>query len=361
VRTEERETLQRQFRAVDVAPAMTPPRYIVQNQLSFVTCGAIGRSFRFLPSRRVVELIWYVLAVMAQRSRVQIHEVLFMSNHFHVLLTDRDGVLPDFMRDLNSLLSRGLNALRGSTGSNVEKGYNIVIPTDEAKVVEHAVYTLTNPCNAHLVKRAAQWHGVTSLGLEYGRSTTWRRPSEGLWKSVADALAGRPRNPRHTMRTSEFRLRHAGRTALPESVELTLVRPGVMLELSDVALREHIRAEVRRVEDDLIVERRTAGRDIVGMHRVLSQSYTDTPTTSRVLFETAPRVSGKSRWARLEALARRHAFERAHAVARDAIAEVLAQAGKLGRYLAARLAAIDLPDGAFLLRRRYACIRGLAT
>jgi REP element-mobilizing transposase RayT len=346
---------------VDVASAMTPPRYIVQNQLVFLTCGAIGRSFRFLPTRRVVELLWYVLAVMSQRSRIQIHEVLFMSNHFHVLLTDRDGVLPDFMRDFNSLLSRGLNALRGSTGSNVEKGYNIVLPTDDAKVVEHAIYTLTNPCNAHLVERAAQWPGVTSLGLEYGRSMTFRRPSDGLWKSVADALAHLGRTPRSNASASDGRLRHAGRTALPETVELTLVRPAVMPELSDVALREYIRAEVRRVENDLIIQRRSEGRGVVGMQRVLTQSYTDTPTTSRVLFEMTPRVSGKSRWARLEALARRLAFERAHAVARDAIAEVLGQAHRLGRHLAARLAAIDLPDGAFLLRRRYGCICGVAT
>ena len=336
---------------------MTPPRYIVQNQLCFVTCSAIGRSFRFLPTRHVVELIWYILAVMTQRSGVQIHEVIFMSNHCHLLLTDRDGVLPDFMRDLNSLLSRGLNALRGSTGSNVEKSYNIVTPTDGAKVVEHAVYALTNPCNAHLVKRAAQWQGVTTLGLEYGRTVTLRRPSGGLWKSIADALANLQRKPRSTARTSEGRLRHAGRTTLPETVELALVRPAVMLEHSDVALRELIRAEVRRVEDRLIVERRGAGRDVMGMRRVLSQSYTDTPTTSRVLFQTTPRVSGRT-WARLEALGRRLEFERAHAVARDAIAELLTQARTLGERLAAQFAAIELPHGAFLLRRHYGGVCG---
>jgi len=190
---------------------------------------------------------------------------------------------------------------------------------------------------------------------------TLRRPSDGLWKSVVDGIADLERKPTSTVRASEGRLRHAGRTALPETVELTLVRPAVKPELSDAALREHIRAEVRRVEGELIVARRSAGRGVVGMQRIVSQSYTDTPTTSRLLFETTPRVSGKSRWARLEALARSLAFERAHAVARDAIAEVLGQARELGRHLAARLAAIELPDGAFLLRRRYGCIRGVAT
>lgn len=332
---------------------MTPPRYIVQNQLCFVTCSAVGRSFRFLPTRTVVDLLWYVLAVMARRSGVQIHEVIFMSNHCHLLLTDREGVLPDFMRDLNSLLSRGLNALRGSTGANVEKGYNIVIPADGGKVVEHAVYTLTNPCNARLVERASQWEGVTSFGFDYGETVTFSRPGSGLWKAVADAVAHLRRKPTSKAGASEGRLRHAGRTTLPETVEFALVRPAIMLEQPDVALREIIRAEVNRVENELM--RRNAGRSVMGMRRVRSQAYTDTPTTSRVLFQTTPRVSGKT-WARLAAVGRRLEFERAHAIARDAIAGLLMQARELGRELTAKLAAIELPHGAFLLRRRYSCV-----
>jgi hypothetical protein len=66
-------------------------------------------------------------------------------------------------------------------------------------------------------------------------------------------------------------------------------------------------------------------------------------------------VSGRT-WARVEALERRLDFERAHADARDAIADLLAQARALGAELAARLAAIELPRGTFALRRRYGCI-----
>lgn len=340
---------------------MTPPRYILENQLSFVTSDAVGRSFRFLPTKRVVDLIWYVLAVVAQRCSIDIHEVVFMSNHFHLLATDRTGVLPDFMRDLNSLLSRGLNALRGSTGTNVESGYNIVRPADDARVIEHAVYTLANPCSAHLVERAVQWEGVTSAALEYGESVTFRRPSDGLWKSVADALVRRALGEKKSAGASEGRARYAGRTKLPETAQLTLVRPPVMNELDDADLRELIRSKVRGREDELIALRRAEGRRVLGMRRVLSQSYTDTPATTRVLFETTPRVSGKSRWARIEALARCLEFERAHAIARDAIVGVLAQAKELGRQLAAKLAAIELPEGAFVLRRRYGCVCGVTS
>lgn len=131
--------------------------------------------------------------------------------------------------------------------------------------------------------------------------------------------------------------------------------------MSDLDLRAHIRDEVRRVETGLVVERRASGRGVFGMKRVVAQAYTDTPTTSRVLFATRPRVSGKGRWARLEALGRRLGFERSYALARDSIAEVLGRARELGEQLAARLAAIELPDGAFLLRRRYGCFCELAT
>ena len=330
---------------------MTPPRFVQQGQLSFVTCEAVSQAFRFLPTRWVVEMIWFVFAVMVSRFGIEVHEVFFMSNHFHVLLTDRRGVLPDFMRDLNSLMSRGLNALRGSTGTNIEKNYNVVTPIDERRVVEHSVYTLANACKADLVARAREWEGVSSLALEYGKPVTFRRPTVGLWAKVAAALEQlRALLPGQ----SKGRLRWAGRTTMPESVEFTLVRPPVMNELSDEQLRQAIRDDVTRAEDQFIAERTEHGRSVLGMERVLRQAYTDTPKTSRVLFQTTPRVSGKSRRARVEAVVRRLDFEKAHATARDAIAEVLANAKQLGKRLAAELRKIQIPDGSWLLRKRYA-------
>jgi hypothetical protein len=256
------------------------------------------------------------------------------------------------MRDFNSLLSRGLNALRGSTGSNVEKGYNIVNPTDEARVVEHAVYTLTNPCKDGLVERAADWEGVTSLGLDYGQPITVRRPSQGLWKRAGAVVAKLLQKGSSTTCSSEGSVGQVSRTSLPETVELVLERPPVLLEHSDATLRELIRAEVRRVEDEHVIERRHGRRGVMGMRRVRSQWYTDTPETPRAIVETTPRVSGRTR-ARLDALRERFAFERAYAIARDAIAAVLAEGRALGARLATRLATIELPQGTFLLRRRY--------
>jgi hypothetical protein len=64
------------------------------------------------------------------------------------------------------------------------------------------------------------------------------------------------------------------------------------------------------------------------MKRVLRQSWSDTPSTSRVLFETTPRVSGRSKWARIEALGRRLDFEAEYVVARDKVVCLLEAAGR---------------------------------
>jgi len=119
--------------------------------------------FLFLPEREVVRVFEYLLAVSAQEFGMRVHEVLCMSNHFHMLMTDVQGRLPDFMHHFDSLLARSVNACRGTSGSVFEKEYSLVVETDEDKVIEHAVYTLANPCADHLVKRSRQWPGFSTL------------------------------------------------------------------------------------------------------------------------------------------------------------------------------------------------------
>jgi putative transposase len=335
---------------------VTPPRYIVEDQLAFVTCAAVGRSFRFLPTSLVVEILWFALAVMVNKHGVAVHEAFFASNHFHVVLTDVKGNLPAFMRDFNSLISRSLNALRGTTGTNIEKGYNIVSPADDEKVVEHCVYSLLNACAAHLVERARDWLGLSTLHLEYDKPVVVERPAAGLWKNAGKGTSRRT----SAVRGSAGRAAHAGRTTMPSSIAFTLVRPPVHLELGDEALRELIRSKVQAGEEELITQRRAEGRRVLGMQRVLRQSWSDTPATSRVLFETTPRVSGRSKWARLEHLGRRLNFESAYRAARTKLDAFLRRAGRFGDALASRVAKlaalgeIVFPRGTYLVRCRYA-------
>lgn len=148
---------------------MTRPRFIIPGRLCFVTARAVKRMFQFVPRRDVVRVFGYLFAVAAKRFGMRVHEVLCMSNHFHILMTDVNGQLPDFMHYLDMLLARSLNAIHGSSGTVFEKEYNIVEVTDEAKGVEHSVYTLSNPCSAHLVERSEQWPGFSTVRMRYGQ------------------------------------------------------------------------------------------------------------------------------------------------------------------------------------------------
>jgi REP element-mobilizing transposase RayT len=176
--------MQRSVAAVD-GRGMTPPRCIHQNTWFYVTVRAVNRSFRFVPKKEIRKAIRYALSVTLQEYRsngkLVLCEWVFLSNHYHFLGIDHEGCLPDFIRDLNSLISRQLNALRGISGANIEKGYNLVEVHSAERFVEHAVYTLANPVRAFLVATTKDWKDMSSFGMQYGRPVTVERPTSGLW------------------------------------------------------------------------------------------------------------------------------------------------------------------------------------
>jgi putative transposase len=316
-------------------PGMTPPRRIVPGRLCFVTARAVGRMFRFVPQREVVRVFEYLFAVAATKYGMQVHELLCMSNHFHVLMTDVEGRLPDFMEYFDSLLARSLNAMRGTSGSVFEKGYGLVEVTDEEKAIEHAVYTLANPCSAHLVRRSKQWPGVSTLRMQYGEAVAIERPKVGLWKRAQAVVERRKRKRRDPKRA-----RHRGKpSVLPDAVELRLVRPAVYPEWSDGELRAEIRRRLDVRELELIEARRERGTEVLGVAKVLAQKWYGFPGRPEDMFGTDPGVSGRSKWARIQALQRREEFEKAHALARS-------------RFLAG-IRGVLWPWGTWLMRVRF--------
>lgn len=274
--------------------------------------------FRFVPVREVVQVFEYLFAVAAERYGMQVHEVLCMSNHFHALITDVEGRLPEFMTYFDSLLARSLNAMRGVSGSVFEKEYSLVEVTDDEKGLEHAVYTLANPCSVHLVRRSKQWPGFSTLRMKYGETRTIERPKVGLWKREGERERGETVENRGRRKAREpKRALHRGKpSVLPEVVELRLVRPPVYRMLSDAELRAEVWERLDARELELIEERRARGAEVLGAAKVLAQPWYGFPGRPEDMFGMDPGVSGKSKWARIEALQRRKEFAAAYALAR---------------------------------------------
>jgi REP element-mobilizing transposase RayT len=311
---------------------VTDPRQIIPGQTLMITCKAVSRTFRFVPTEEVVQIIWYVLAYVLSKPRfaaIDLHEFCWMSNHYHLVLTPRDDSLPDFMCDLNSLLSRALNAVRGWSGTNIEKGFHITVCTDEHSMLRECGYTLANPCNSNLVSHAHKWKGVTSVGLRYGQPRTIKRPSRGLWAKKPGKESAAPGKRRS----------HAGRSRLPEAVELTLVRPPVMAERSDEDVRAAVFERVALEEIEANARRVTAGLGILGMGRVREQHWNALPAKRQDLLGPIPRAAGSCKWKRIEAAQRSLAFKQAYREAYEAWAR-----GDRN---------VEFPFGTYLMKRRY--------
>lgn len=318
---------------VDTSP-VTPPRQIHPNQLCFVTVRAVNRCFRFAPTPRALEIIWFCLAftLSKYRGRIALHEFLWMSNHYHLVLTDKVGCLPRFMEELDSLLARALNALHGTFGTAIEKGYNLVAVTTSSKLVDHCVYTLANPCSAHLVERSDDWKGVSSRRLQYDVPIKVSRPEGSLWS----------RAPRHAERAASQeprRAKHSGRSKLPNEVELVLERPPIMPTLSDAELRCHILKLLDEREKTLIRERRSRRLRVMGWDAAMKVNPRSAPELPEVGFGAVPSFSGDTAEARISAWRRRRDFLKAYY---DALCRFLAGEWKT-----------EFPDGTWLMRVRF--------
>ena len=293
---------------------VTPPRLVLAGQRCFVTARAVGRMFKFVPRREVVRLFEYVFALAATRHGMQVHEALCMSNHFHLVMTDVEGRMPEFMRYFDSLLARSLNAMRGSSGSVFEKKPGRVEVTDDEKTIESAVYTLANPCAANLVRRSRQWPGFSTLRMAYGEVKVIERPKLGLWKRAQQKVErGRTRGRSRSRKRASYQGKPS---VLPERVELRLVRPPVFARMSDAQLRAEVLRRLDARELELIAARRERGLEVLGAAKVMAQPWYGFPGRPEDLFGTEPSVSGRSKWARIAALQRRAEFEAAYARAR---------------------------------------------
>lgn len=248
-----------------------------------MTGRAIGREHRFVPTPETVDAIGYCLAVAGQKYDIALHGYVWMSNHYHLVLTDLGAQLPDFMRDLNSLISKALNAIRETFGQNFDRrSYNAIVVADGARMIRHCAYTEANPCLAHLVKRAKQWRGVSSASLEYGETKQFRRPTRGLWAQASSAGSGH---------MNKERAMYCGRIKCPELAELKLIRPPCLDGASIKATRAKVRKQVKVFETQAQEERARTNRRVLGMAKVRSVHYKVAPCDQQKRFDSAPKVS----------------------------------------------------------------------
>jgi putative transposase len=261
-----------------------------------VTRRCTQRQFLMRPDAETTNAFVYCLALAANRANVQVIAFLAHSNHHHTIVLDTDGRMPEFLEALHKLFAKHQNALRGRWENFwASEATSLVELPEPEDILAKMTYALGNPVKDHLVERADQWPGATSL------------------RANLDGEALHAHRPRHFFRPD-------GRQ--PKSVTLTCARPPGFEKLAPDEWRARLENGLRAVEAAAAKQRRTRRLHLPGPDQVLRLRPTDCPSSQEPRRQLSPRVAGVNKWARIEALQRNKAFLAAYQAAR-----ILWQAG----------------------------------
>jgi REP element-mobilizing transposase RayT len=274
---------------------MSLPRRIRPGSIWLVTRRCAGRQFLLRPDRFVNDVLLYCLGHAAKKTGVQIHAFQFLSNHYHLVVSDPNGVLPDFLHLFDSLVARILNRYRGRRENFWScEHYSAVELLDDEAVVEKIIYTLTNVVAAGLVHKHDAWPGLTStVDRIEGDEYVVRRPKDGFFR----------------------------RTTLPEEVRLRLTRPPCFRGQWLAKLRDRLETLVREREKEIRARFRREGREFLSRARVLEQDPTSAATSPEAFGARVPAVACKDPERRREEIRLLREFRHAHRKARDRFAK----------------------------------------
>jgi putative transposase len=257
---------------------MSLPRAIYKNTTYLVTRRCTQRQFLLRPSPKINQIILYCLAVASTKYNVLIHVACFLSNHYHLVATDKDGNMPKFLAYLNMYIAKCLNVEHGRFENlfAANEKTSLVTLAEAGDIISKAGYALANPVLAELVCCPEEWPGILLMPS-----------SDGLPEIDVERPKGffRPNGP------------------MPERATLKLEIPEAFSSDEDFYLSSLTTNVTERVSEKQ-AEMKRKKRKFMGAKKVLRQNPSSSPRSREPRFQMNPRVAAKNKWARIEALAR---------------------------------------------------------
>jgi putative transposase len=158
---------------------MSQPRQIVPGSTYLITRRCLRRHYLLRPEYFINNLFIFLLAVLAAKYGIAVHAFCIVSTHEHLVLTDTQGNLPDFLRDLHRLTALVLKVHRKWEGPiwNCDQVSMVHLKTPEA-IAEKMAYVMANPTSVGAVRYARDWPGLVTTPRDIGKGTwTAKRPS----------------------------------------------------------------------------------------------------------------------------------------------------------------------------------------
>jgi len=281
-----------------------------------VTCRTLQARLLLRPSPLLREITLGVLGRAQRRTGVALHAFVFLSTHYHLLVSVVDAAqLARFVGFLNSNLARELGRIHAWKERLWGRRYQaILVSEEEVSQVERLLYLARHGCKEGLVSDPLEWPGATSW-----RAMLDGGPLEGTWfDRTAEGLARR--------KGIEFGARDF---ANAEAVVLTPLPAWAHLEPK--VQRARLRELLDLARAEAAAMREETGRKPLGREAVTRQDPHGSPLRSKR--GPAPLVHAASREVRR---AYREAFRLFTAAYRRA-----------AEALRAGIATVVFPDGCF--------------
>ncbi len=265
------------------------PRPIIPGRTYMLTRRTTQRMFLLRPSPKINACIRYCLALAQRRAGLLVHAIIFLSNHYHIIVTDKDGTLPEFTEELNKLLARSLNCLHGRWEGFWSSGVQVShVSLESAEdVLAKTVYALANPTEAMLVSHGDKWPGVRLF-----------------------------RKGKYLAKKPDFFFRSEKEGGLPDRLDLILTPPpiGLASERTDKVVQAAVSSREKELRDEAHFE----GRRFMGAAVVKQQHIYDSPAGPAPRRKLSPRVACRDKWRRVEVLKRLAEFVQEHEQKRKA-------------------------------------------
>lgn len=268
---------------------MSLPREILPGTTYLITRRCTQRQFLLSPSEEVNQIFLYCLAIAAERTSVRVHAFCVMSNHWHAVVTDVEGKLPEFMAWVHKYVAKCMNAKLGRWenfwSSTPYSAVRLESPDD---VLDKIVYVLTNAVAAGLVARSFRWPGL---------------------HSVATDIGGKP------MKVNRPKVHFLPEGPMPDRASLALKPPPPFVSMTRRKFVAMIQGRVQEMENMIQADFRKKGRRFLGPKACLKQRHTDHPATQEPRREISPKIAARDKALRTAALQRLRDFVTAYRTA----------------------------------------------
>lgn len=224
---------------------------------------------RFLlpPSPVVNAIILGVLGRAQELYGVWLHAFIFLSNHFHLLMSVLSSEqMSDFVRYFKCNVSKELGRLHGWEGGIWGGRYHHAEIASEQDEIDQLFYFFANGCKENLVASPLEWTGVSTAKALYNGEYTMEG---GIWVN----------------RTAQYR---AGSNAPDEEFSTNqtvyLTPMPFLAERSPEEQQQFVRDAIRHIEQETAERHQLDGTSPLGVRAILRQS----PYAKPKQFESTP-------------------------------------------------------------------------